>query len=367
MQFGNEFFRSNFTYIAEIYEKYKLNPSSVDASWKEFFQNLSEDDKSIVEELNYEQSSVIGQRNELSSLPKSEINDILKKENENLKQKKTAIEIAKKEGIMRNENSLNTQAVNLASNYRNFGHLICNLDPLSLMEVPFVEELNFEFSQEDMEEEVSAFNFIGKLKDCISFFKKTYGSEIGIESSHVKNLVERKWIYEQCESFSKNSISKQSYIHSLEMMLKAEIFENTLHLKFPGAKRFSAEGGEAAIASLEQIFLTSSDQNVDNVVIGMAHRGRLNVLTQILEKPYHALFSEFMGISSIPEGVPGSGDVKYHLGLDKVRTLQNGKKIQVSLTPNPSHLESVNPVVMGRVRSKQDNLTEDKLISLKIR
>jgi 2-oxoglutarate dehydrogenase E1 component len=355
MQIGAEFFRSNFTYITEIYRKYKANPSSVDTSWEQFFKALSDDDKALMEEANQEKSAVIGKRNEFSSLPTSEVNEILTKEKEAEKKKKEALAIASKEGLT-SGNSLEAQMKELAQNYRSFGHLLSNLDPLEFMPKPNRSELESSFSPQDLEKEVSVFGFKAKIKEHISFFKQTYCGNIGAEFHHIKNLDERNWLHTKLEN--PITISKEAKKHALETLIKAESFENALHLKFPGAKRFSAEGGEATLASLEQIFLTATENGVKDVVLGMAHRGRLNVLTHTLGKPYHALFSEFMGVSSIPEGVPGSGDVKYHLGLNTERTLINGKKLTLSLTPNPSHLESVNPVVMGRVRAKQDALPE---------
>jgi 2-oxoglutarate dehydrogenase E1 component len=361
MQFGSEFFRSNFTYIVEVYAKYKQNPSSVDESWKNFFENLSDDDKSLAEELNHASSKVVGKRNEFTSLTQDETNDILKKEKEAEKQKASALELAKKHGLTTNSSSssIELELKELLQNYRSFGHLTSNLDPLEIMQKPFVPELQKDFTNEDLEKEVSLFGFKAKAKDQISFFKNIYTSNIGIECLHVKNTEERNWVYQEFETFNESAEFKNLEKYFLEVLIKSESFENALHIKFPGAKRFSAEGGEAVIASLEQMFLTSSNLGVNDVIIGMAHRGRLNVLTNILGKPFHALFSEFMGVSSIPKGVPGSGDVKYHLGLDTERTLNNGKVIKLSLTPNPSHLESVNPVVMGRVRAKQDRLSEE--------
>jgi 2-oxoglutarate dehydrogenase E1 component len=177
---------------------------------------------------------------------------------------------------------------------------------------------------------------------------------LGLEASHIQNTEERDWLYKEMEEFSPPGNIADTQKLALESLLKAELFEHTIHTKFPGAKRFSLEGAESTIVALENILLTTSELGVEEVTIGMAHRGRLNVLTHILGKPYHAIFSEFAGVSSIPLGVPGSGDVKYHLGFSKSRTLKNGKNIKLILMPNPSHLEAVNPVVMGRTRAKQD-------------
>lgn len=349
MDTGSEFFRANFTYICEVYLRFLQNPSSVDASWGEFFKNLSEDEKSLIADFSgakwdKNHSKVIGMRNEFSSLPISEVSEILSKEKEIEKKKKDAINIAMKEGLTGGQN----EVLDFANEMRNFGHLSCNLDPLDMMKKVAISQPSIK----DLERETEVFGVKRKAKDHIAFFTDTYANTLGIEAMHIKDKKEREFIYAQAEKDLQTSNEVRKYM--LETLIKAETFEHTIHLKFPGAKRFSVEGGEGAIALLEQILLQGSENGVKDVVIGMAHRGRLNVLTHTLGKPYHAMFSEFMGVSSIPEGVPGSGDVKYHLGLSTKRMLINQKEITLSLTPNPSHLESVNPVVMGRVRAKQD-------------
>ncbi len=182
-----------------------------------------------------------------------------------------------------------------------------------------------------------------------------YCRNIGYEIAHVKNAEEYHWLCEKIESDA-FSLTEQEKISAFEQMLRAEVFEQTLHKKFPGAKRFSIEGAEGTIVALESMMLEASNNGTTEVVLGMAHRGRLNTLVHTTGKPYHAIFSEFAGVSSIPEGTPGSGDVKYHLGCSRNRTMLNGKNLYVTLTPNPSHLESVNPVAMGRARAKQDVL-----------
>lgn len=359
METGSEFFRSNFTYIAEVYIKYLQNPSSVEASWVEFFSNISEDEKVLMKDFKgaaWSKTSlgVIGKRNELSSLPLEEVNEILKTESANEKKKKDALALAAKSGSLNHntESPVQAKLEKLIENFRSFGHLSAALDPLDMQVRPDIKELQNNFSNEELLTEVNVFGIKDTAAKHLAKFTRLYREGFGAEIYHIKNNEERQWLYEKIENWQEAAVDIKK--EALVSLIKAESFEQAIHVKFPGAKRFSAEGGEAVIASLENILHTASNLNVNDVVIGMAHRGRLNVLTHILDKPYHALFSEFMGVSSIPEGVPGSGDVKYHLGFTKVRRLSNGKEIKVSLTPNPSHLESVNPVVLGKVRAKQD-------------
>jgi 2-oxoglutarate dehydrogenase E1 component len=376
MEAGSAFSRSNFTYITEIYKKYLQNPSSVDASWDDFFKNLSDNDKTLIADAQgsgweLEKSQVIGKRNEFSSLPLSEVNEIISLEKASDKKKKEAIAIAIKEGIS-GGNSVENAVEKLLENYRIFGHLSANLDPLSLKNPEIISELSIEnhkIKKEDFSKEVSIFGLKAKVSDIISHFQNIYSGNLGAEINHIKNTEERKWLYEKMENYTLPAKINEIRQEALHNLIKAEAFEQAIHVKFPGAKRFSIEGGEAAIVSLEKILLTSSENGISEVIMGMAHRGRLNILTHVFGKPYHAIFSEFMGVSSIPENIPGSGDVKYHLGFNNKRVLSNGKEVKLSLTPNPSHLEAVNSVVMGRVRAKQDNqkdINRNKILGILI-
>lgn len=358
MEIGSEFFRSNFTYIAEIYQRYLVDHGSVDSSWHAFFDSLSENEKVLASDANgadwaLATSSVIGCRNEFSSLPINEVADILALEKAGQKKKK---DVSSSDDSLQFE-LLQFELEKLATSYRAFGHLVAELDPLELMERPIPSELdfkNYKITSSDLSKEVSIFGFKDSVSNHISHLKTIYTKKLGAEISHVKNSEERDWLYKNFEDYSDPSNIADIRKCAIESLIKAESFEHAIHVKFPGAKRFSLEGGEGTIVALENILLSASEGGVSDVILGMAHRGRLNVLTHILGKPYHALFSEFMGVSSIPEGMPGSGDVKYHLGFANSKSLLNGKALKISLMPNPSHLESVNPVVMGSVRAKQD-------------
>ena len=327
------FSSTNLAYIAEVYTKFSQNPSSVAQSWQDYFNENPEDVNLIKQELqkaswNRNKISVIGNKNELSSLPAEEQNE----------KPKDSKKEAKKEEKLKDEQFIKVRDKSSVRHaFRHFGHLAANLDPLGFKK-PYFHQVIQDVIRESGEPNEK---------------EKLYIGNIGYEITHVRNHEEYKWLETQIESNAFEA-SKKEKIAGFEMMLRAEIFEQAIHKKFPGAKRFSIEGAESTIVALESIMLEASNGGAKEVILGMAHRGRLNTLVHTTGKPYHAIFSEFAGVYSIPDGTPGSGDVKYHLGYAKTRTLLNGKELYVTLTPNPSHLEAVNPVVMGRARARQD-------------
>src|SRR5205814_844269 len=171
---------------------------------------------------------------------------------------------------------------------------------------------------------------------------------------HISDPAEKAWLQQRIEGRDKEiSFSKEGKVAILKKLIETEGFEKFLHKRFPGTKRFGLDGGEAMIPALEQIIKRGGALGVEEIIFGMAHRGRLNVLSHVMAKPHRAIFNEFKGGSATPDAVEGSGDVKYHLGASSDREF-DGNKVHLSLTANPSHLEIVNPVVLGKVRAKQD-------------
>ncbi len=329
------FYSTNLSYIAEVYTKFSQNPSSVAQSWQDYFNENPEDVELIKKELQKttwtrNKISVIGNKNELSSLPTEEQNEKPKdvKKSAPAKEEKVKVSASKVDQIR--------------TAFRDFGHLASQLDPLGFKKGRIHGAISTAINDSTKEDSVE-----------IERLQNIYTNTVGYEISHIKNENEYQWLVSQIESNTLTA-SKEEKITGFEMMLRAEIFEQTIHKKFPGAKRFSIEGAESTMVALESIMLEASNGGAKEVILGMAHRGRLNTLVHTTGKPYHAIFSEFAGVSSIPTGTPGSGDVKYHLGYAKTRTLLNNKELYVTLTPNPSHLEAVNPVVMGRARARQD-------------
>ena len=192
------------------------------------------------------------------------------------------------------------------------------------------------------------------MREIVAICERTYCQTLGVEFMHISNAAQKAWIQERIEGPDKEiSFTREGRRAILKKLIEAEGFEKFCDIKFTGTKRFGLDGGESLIPALEQIIKRGGNLGVKEIVVGMPHRGRLNVLTQVMGKPHRALFHEFKGGSANPDEVEGSGDVKYHLGASSDREF-DGNRIHLSLTANPSHLEIVDPVVLGKVRAKQD-------------
>ena len=245
--------------------------------------------------------------------------------------------------------------------YRIAGHLKADLDPLNLDKKKYIPDLDpktYGLEEEDMFKEVFVDGVFGinriKLEELIKILEKYYCGRIGTQFMHIQDKEQRDWIMDKIENVKPDEIfTEKGKKAILERLTAAEFFENFLDKKYTGTKRFGLEGGEALIPALEQILKYGGKNGIEEVVLGMPHRGRLNVLANFMGKPFSAIFSEFQGNASNPDDVQGSGDVKYHLGTSSDRIFEN-IKVHLSLTANPSHLEAVNPVVVGKVRAKQD-------------
>lgn len=248
----------------------------------------------------------------------------------------------------------------LIDRYRSIGHLSANLDPLQ--DAPSLHEQlklsTFDLSESELDREVnaSAFHGLGQctLGELHNALKQTYCQSIGIEQSHIQSSEIREWIQERIEeSRGRANFSHDKKLRILTHLHQAEMLERFLHAKFLGQKRFSLEGGETCIPLLDAMIEQASRAGVQEIVLGMAHRGRLNVLANVLGMPYVDLFNEFEE-NWVPDAFDGDGDVKYHVGFSADRTCSNGETMHLTLTPNPSHVEAVNPVVEGRTRAKQE-------------
>jgi 2-oxoglutarate dehydrogenase E1 component len=253
---------------------------------------------------------------------------------------------------------------NLIRAYRVRGHLHAKIDPLNLYERPVSGELLPEthgFSEADMGKsfylEEGLFGRNGQygwhtLAEVVSKLKETYCSSIGVEYYHIWSGYEREWVRARVEG-DKYEMPKEYKVDTLGHLMDAYEFESFLATKWGGAKRFGVEGGEALIPCLEMMLTAAADAGIRSVVMGMPHRGRLNVLANVFNKPAEHIFAEFHGRApESPDNVEGSGDVKYHLGTSIDREI-HGHKVHLSLASNPSHLEAVNPVVVGKTRAKQ--------------
>ncbi len=255
--------------------------------------------------------------------------------------------------------------IDLIDAYRCLGHVLARLDPLSDPPAshPLLELAHFGLREDDLDTTFDASHFVGlsqtTLRHLLQVLRQTYCGTIGVEYLHIQDMQIRRWLQERMEPVRNQPVfSRRQRLRILMELHFAELFEKFLHARYLGQKRFSLEGAETLIPLLNVLLDQAADAGVREVVLGMAHRGRLNVLANVLGKPYGEVFSEFEE-NYLPDSAAGDGDVKYHLGFSSDRTSAKGNPLHLSLTPNPSHLEAVDPVVEGRVRAKQ-HLYQDK-------
>ncbi len=344
----SQFFSANIVFINELYQKFLQNPASVDASWSEFFKQNNEEIKSVLADYNGPSWAkrglkVVGSTDfDISSNAPKEV-------------KKPASPAA-----AHNQKDLKLHVANLINAYKRFAHLAADLDPLGLAARKVsaeIEAKNQGIDDADLNQEIDLKGELGlgktKVSQAIDYLNYIYANKIGCEFEYITDAEQKAWLARETENSQLSELSKEEKIKVLKEIIRTEKFEQFLHKRFPGAKRFSVEGGEASICAVEKMIDVAAKSGVKKVVIGMAHRGRLNTLTGVMGKPYHQLIAEFKGTPGMPEGVTKSGDVKYHMGYASTREIA-GNKIDLSLAFNPSHLEAVNPVVAGRVRAKQD-------------
>ncbi|MFN4157737.1 MAG: 2-oxoglutarate dehydrogenase E1 component, partial [Gemmobacter sp.] len=245
--------------------------------------------------------------------------------------------------------------------YRIRGHLAADLDPLGMRDIsthPELDPKSYGFAEADMDRPIFIDNVLGlthaSMRQIIDIVRRTYCGTFALQYMHISDPEQAAWLKERIEGYGKEiTFTRNGRRAILNKLVEAEGFEKFLHVKYMGTKRFGLDGGESLIPAMEQIIKRGGALGVKDIVIGMPHRGRLSVLANVMGKPYRAIFHEFQGGSYKPEDVDGSGDVKYHLGASSDRTFDDNT-VHLSLTANPSHLEAVNPVVLGKVRAKQD-------------
>ncbi|KAA5606541.1 2-oxoglutarate dehydrogenase E1 component [Roseospira marina] len=356
---------ANATYIAELYERYLADPDSVDTAWRSFFAELSDGADDIRAELrgpswNRQDRAVIGTLDPDAEPAKEALKGGAKG-----KGKGTAApaEAAPSTEAMRAHTLDSIRALMMIRAYRVRGHLEAQLDPLGLNEPephPELDYRSYGFTDADLDREIFIDNVLGlesaTLRRIVEVVRETYCGHIGVEFMHIQYPDQKAWIQRRVESeLNRTAFTDLGRKTIMQRIIEAETFETYLHRKYIGTKRFGLEGAESTIPAIEQILKRGSQLGLEHVVIGMAHRGRLNILTNVMHKPLEAIFSEFEGNAANPEDVQGSGDVKYHLGTSADRDF-DGKTIHVSLNANPSHLEAVDPVVLGKVRARQTQI-----------
>jgi 2-oxoglutarate dehydrogenase E1 component len=331
---------ANAGFIAELYTRFLEDPGSVDESWRRFFSDMDDDLAGVLTELRGASWA--------EPAPRLIGNGAVT----------TAVEVDSK-GLLR-ATADSIRALQLIRSYRVRGHLEADLDPLGLEKrgpYPELDYRSYGFTEADLDREIYINNLFGReratLREIIAILRETYCGKIGVEYMHIQEPAERTWIQEKFEKRQRGSgLSAQIRKEILQVLTIAETFERFLDRRYTGTKRFGIEGAESLMPALEAVLQRGADLGLREFVIGMPHRGRLNVLANFVGKPFAAIFSEFQGNSTNPDHVHGSGDVKYHLGTSGDRDV-NGETIHLSLAANPSHLEAVDPVVLGKVRAKQ--------------
>ncbi|MFD2235426.1 2-oxoglutarate dehydrogenase E1 component [Phaeospirillum tilakii] len=348
----------NAVFIAELYARYLDDPASVDPSWGQFFRELRDDPAQL--DGDFKGRGALRRDLKVIGAPDPDAPPPAKAKPGKGEAAKAEAGVCPDAAAIRQAQTDSIRALMLIRSYRVRGHLLAELDPLGLTKREFHPELDYRtygFTEADLDREIFLDNVLGlekaPLRQILQVLRDTYCAHIGVEFTHIQDPDQKAWIQKRIESIhNRTDFTPRGKQAILERLTEAEGFERFLQLKYTGTKRFGLEGGEVLIPALEQIIKRGSQLGLEDAVIGMAHRGRLNVLANFLAKPYQAIFSEFQGNAAHPEDVQGSGDVKYHLGTSGDRDF-DGKVIHLSLVPNPSHLEVVGPVVVGKVRAKQ--------------
>ena len=363
---------ANAPYIEEMQARYEKDPASVEPGWRDFFAAIGDDPVSV-------EKTARGASWKLPNWPAAPKGDLIsaldgdwpaaeKAIGDKLRAKTaaaTAAEEAISEADLQRATRESVRALMMIRAFRMRGHLHANLDPLGLEPQKDHEELHpasYGFAEADYGRKIFIDNVLGlesaTIPEMLAILRRTYCGTLGFEFMHISDPAEKAWMQERIEGpYKEVSFTKEGKRAILNKLVEAEGFEKFFDVKYPGAKRFGLDGAEAMVPALEQIIKRGGALGVKEIAVGMAHRGRLNVLSQVMGKPHRVIFHEFKGGSAAPDEVEGSGDVKYHLGASSDREF-DGNKVHLSLTANPSHLEIVDPVVLGKVRAKQDQLND---------
>src|SRR5579871_29250 len=362
----------NADYIEELYARYEADPQSVDAQWQAFFAGLKDSARDVV--LNA--SGPSWQRPDWpprangdlvtalsADLGEADLNEVERSIGSKVRSRAQVSGVDVSAGDVQQATRDSVKALMLIRAFRMRGHLHANLDRLGLDPRKDAEELDprtYGFTDADFDRKIFLDGVLGlefgTLRQIVAILRRTYCQTLGVEFMHISDPRQKAWIQERIEGPDKEiTFTREGKRAILNKLVEAEGFEKFCDVKFTGTKRFGLDGGEAMIPALEQIIKRGGALGVKDITLGMAHRGRLNVLAHVMAKPHRAIFHEFKGGSSSPQEVEGSGDVKYHLGASSDREFDHNT-VHLSLTANPSHLEIVNPVVLGKTRAKQDQL-----------
>ncbi|ATG34452.1 MULTISPECIES: 2-oxoglutarate dehydrogenase E1 component [Phaeobacter] len=363
----------NAEYLEQLYAQYANDPNAVDAAWAEFFRQMGDAELDVKAEA----AGPSWARADWPPAPNDDLTGALTGEwpapaeakgaGKKIKDQAAAKGVEVTDDQVQRAVLDSIRALMLIRAYRIRGHLAANLDPLGMREEaqhPELDPRTYGFTEADMDRPIFIDNVLGlqvaSMRQIVSIVKRTYCGTFALQYMHISDPEQASWLKERIEGYDKEiRFTREGRKAILNKMVEAEGFEKFLHVKYMGTKRFGLDGGESLIPAMEQIIKRGGALGIRDIVIGMPHRGRLSVLANVMQKPYKAIFNEFQGGSFKPEDVDGSGDVKYHLGASSDREF-DGNTVHLSLTANPSHLEAVNPVVLGKVRAKQDQLKDSE-------
>jgi len=361
----------NAEYLEQLYARYAADPNAVDEAWQAFFRAMGDADHDVKREA----AGPSWARADWPPAPADELTSALDGQwpaavETRAAGQKIAAKAAET-GVKVTDDQVkravldSVRALMIIRAYRIRGHLAADLDPLGLREAtphPELDPKSYGFTEADMDRPIFIDNVLGlqiaSMRQILDIVKRTYCGTFALQYMHISDPEQSAWLKERIEGYGKEiTFTREGRRAILNKLVEAEGFEKFLHVKYMGTKRFGLDGGESLIPAMEQIIKRGGNLGVKEIVIGMPHRGRLSVLANVMRKPYRAIFNEFQGGSFKPEDVDGSGDVKYHLGASSDREF-DGNSVHLSLTANPSHLEAVNPVVLGKVRAKQAQMND---------
>jgi 2-oxoglutarate dehydrogenase E1 component len=355
---------ANALYVEQMAAAYAKDPNSVPASWRDFLASLGDAPGDATRAATGPSWKRPGWPRAANGEQISALGDIGADEAAMVDKVAAHVAVTAPEAdpaAVRKATQASIRAIMMIRAFRMRGHLAADVDPLGLTEYgaqPELDPATYGFSGAALDEEIFIDGYLGletaTPRRMLEILKRTYCGPVGVEFMHISNPQEKSWLQERFEGPDKEiSFTPEGRKAILGKLIECERFEQFLHKRYPGTKRFGADGGESMVPALEQVIKRGGALGVEDVIIGMPHRGRLNILAAVMGKPYHQIFHEFLGGNTQGEEEFGSGDVKYHLGASSDREF-DGNKVHLSLTANPSHLEAVDPVVLGKARAKQD-------------
>src|ERR1700730_2738674 len=355
----------NASYLEELYARYETDPQSLESEWQVVLPSLRDEPDDVLRNAkgpSWQRSTwPVEPRGELIAALDGNWSEVDEALGTKIKAKAQAGGATVSEKEVERATRDSVRALMLIRACRIRGHYHANLDPLGLEPPKNSEELDprsYGFTDADFDRKIFIDRVLGldfaTLREIVAILQRTYCQTLGVEFMHIADPAQKAWIQERIEGPDKEiTFTREGKRAILNKLVEADGFEKFLDVKYTGTKRFGIDGAESVVPALEQIIKRGGALGVEEMVLGMAHRGRLNVLAQVMGKPHRAIFHEFKGGSWRADEVEGSGDVKYHLGASSDREF-DGNRVHLSLTANPSHLEIVNPVVLGKVRAKQD-------------